>query len=214
MTDGIIFDVDGTLWDSTDAVAIAYNKALERYTDLPVRVDASMLKQLFGKPMDEIFYQLVPELSEKDRLFVTHKCIELEEEELELADPTPMLYPGIEELFRSLSPKCPLYIVSNCQCGYIEQFLRKNGFERYIQDHLCFGQTGTTKGQTILRLMHRNHLTHPVYVGDTSGDASASQEAGIPFIHAAYGFGTAEQPDYVIHAPLELLDLPLSFAKK
>ena len=53
--DSIIFDVDGTLWDSTEVVAIGYNRALETYTDLPVRVDGARLMKLFGKPMDQIF---------------------------------------------------------------------------------------------------------------------------------------------------------------
>ena len=171
-TDSIIFDVDGTLWDSTEIVAIGYNRALEAYTDLPIRVDGARLMTLFGKPMDQIFAELLPELSGEQQHFISEKCVILEEEELEKADPAPLLYPGIEEMFQKLSKKLPLFIVSNCQCGYIEQFLRKNHFESYITDHLCFGQTGTSKGQTILRLMKENHLKNPVYVGDTQGDAN------------------------------------------
>ena len=152
-TDSIIFDVDGTLWDSAEIVAIGYNRALETYTDLPIRVDGARLMTLFGKPMDQIFAELLPELSREQQNFISEKCVILEEEELEKADPAPLLYPGIEEMFQKLSKKLPLFIVSNCQCGYIEQFLRKNHFESYITDQLCFGQTGTSKGQTILRLM-------------------------------------------------------------
>ena len=205
--DSIIFDVDGTLWDSTEIVAIGYNRALETYTDLPVRVNGSRLMTLFGKPMDQIFAELLPELSTEQQHFISEKCVILEEEELEKADPKPMLYPGIEEMFQKLSEKLPLFIVSNCQCGYIEQFLRKNRFESYITDHLCFGQTGTSKGQTLLRLIKKNHLQHPVYVGDTQGDADACKEAGVPFILAEYGFGEVEAPNYRIKKPLDLVEL-------
>lgn len=205
--DSIIFDVDGTLWDSTEIVAIGYNRALEAYTDLPIRVDGARLMTLFGKPMDQIFAELLPELSRKQQHFISEKCVILEEEELEKADPAPLLYPGIEEMFQKLSKKLPLFIVSNCQCGYIEQFLRKNHFESYITDHLCFGQTGTSKGQTILRLMKENHLKNPVYVGDTQGDANACREAGIPFILAEYGFGDVPDPDAHIQKPLDLISM-------
>ena len=34
MIDSIIFDVDGTLWDSTDIVARAWNRILEQETNL------------------------------------------------------------------------------------------------------------------------------------------------------------------------------------
>ena len=206
-TDSIIFDVDGTLWDSTEIVAIGYNRALETYTDLPIRVDGARLMTLFGKPMDQIFAELLPELSREQQHFISEKCVILEEEELEKADPTPLLYPGIEEMFQKLSKKLPLFIVSNCQCGYIEQFLRKNHFESYITDHLCFGQTGTSKGQTILRLMKENNLKNPVYVGDTQGDANACREAGIPFILADYGFGDVWDPDARIQKPLDLISM-------
>lgn len=208
--DSIIFDVDGTLWDSTEIVAIGYNRALETYTDLPVRVDAARLMTLFGKPMDQIFAELLPELSQEQQHFVSEKCVILEEEELEKADPKPLLYPGIEDMFQKLSDRLPLFIVSNCQCGYVEQFLRKNQFESYITDHLCFGQTGTSKGQTILRLMRENNLKAPVYVGDTLGDAMACKEAGIPFILAEYGFGEVKAPDARIQKPLDLVEM---FAK-
>ena len=206
-TDSIIFDVDGTLWDSTEIVAIGYNRALETYTDLPIRVDGARLMTLFGKPMDQIFAELLPELSREQQHFISEKCVILEEEELEKADPAPLLYPDIEEMFQKLSKKLPLFIVSNCQCGYIEQFLRKNHFESYITDHLCFGQTGTSKGQTILRLMKENNLKNPVYVGDTQGDANACREAGIPFVLADYGFGNVPDPDARIQKPLDLISM-------
>ena len=101
--DSIIFDVDGTLWDSTEVVAIGYNRALETYTDLPVRVDGARLMKLFGKPMDQIFAELLPELSAEQQHYISEKCVILEEEELEKADPKLLLYPGIEEMFQKLS---------------------------------------------------------------------------------------------------------------
>ena len=52
--DGIIFDVDGTLWNSTDAVAKAWTKAIEENSDLDLIVDAPLLNRIFGKTMDEI----------------------------------------------------------------------------------------------------------------------------------------------------------------
>ena len=52
--DGIIFDIDGTIWDSREPVAKAWNDVLENETDLDIRVDAQILTGLFGKPMTEI----------------------------------------------------------------------------------------------------------------------------------------------------------------
>ena len=201
--DGIIFDVDGTLWDSTDVVAIAYNLILEKYTD--TRVDGARLKQLFGKPMDVIFQSLIPDATEEERKDIVEQCLIAEEEQIEEKHPVP--YDGVKEMLHILSEKYPLFIVSNCQCGYIEQFLRLTGNEKYITDTLCFGQTGTSKGQTILKLMEKNNLKHSVYVGDTQGDADACKEAGIPFIFAEYGFGNVKEADGRIAMPMELIKL-------
>lgn len=203
--DGIIFDVDGTLWDSTEVVAVAYNRAIRKNSDLPANVTAADLKRLFGKPMDVIFAQLMPGLPHAEQVRIGSECFVMEHEELEKTPGT--LYDGIEETLQALARKYPLFIVSNCQCGYIELFLRKTGFGRYFKGHLCFGQTGTSKGQTILRLMQEYGLRDAVYVGDTQGDADACKEAGIPFVFASYGFGSAERPDYCIHSFGELSSL-------
>ena len=50
-----------------------------------------------------------------------------------------------------------------------------------------------------------------MYVGDTSGDEAAAREAGIPFFHAAYGFGKAEAPDRVLQALSALPELLAEF---
>lgn len=203
--DGIIFDVDGTLWDSTEVVAVGYNTAIRENTDFPANVTAETLKGLFGKPMTEIMAALMPGLSYEEQCRMAVKCYEREHEELEKKPGT--LFEGVGETLQALSLKYPLFIVSNCQKGYIELFLRKTGFGPFIRGHLCFGDTGTSKGQTILRLMRENNLHEVVYVGDTAGDAAACKEAGIPFVYAKYGFGSVENPDYSITSIRELTAL-------
>ena len=63
--DAVIFDVDGTLWDSTDEVAVSWNEVLREETDLERRVTSEELKKEFGKPLEEIMEDLFPELTKK-----------------------------------------------------------------------------------------------------------------------------------------------------
>ena len=49
---GIIFDVDGTLWDSTREVAVAWNKVLQDEMEGHEILTAEGLQKEFGKPMD------------------------------------------------------------------------------------------------------------------------------------------------------------------
>ena len=97
-----------------------------------------------------------------------------------------------------------LYIVSNCQSGYIEAFLDYYGYGKYIDDIECYGNNNLKKGDNIKLVVGRNKLDKAVYVGDIQGDYDSSVEAGIKFIHAAYGFGTINAPVPKIEAFSEL----------
>jgi phosphoglycolate phosphatase len=103
------------------------------------------------------------------------------------------LYPFVEETLRSLGHSYPLYIVSNCQCGYIEAFLEYYHFWELFGDLQCFGMNQKPKGENIRILADRNGIDNVIYVGDIEGDYRACMEAGGQFIHAAYGFGTLSE---------------------
>ena len=83
-----------------------------------------------------------------------------------------------------------VYIVSNCQSGYIESFLEYYHLADLVDDFECYGNTLHGKAENLKLLIARNDLTEYVYVGDTQGDYDACKEADVPFIWAAYGFGT------------------------
>lgn len=191
-TDGIILDVDGTLWDSTPIVAEAWTRAIKDGDGGEVQVTADRLKQLFGKTMDVIADQLLPQLDAQKRYKIMEICCKYEHQALE-EDPCEICYPKVKETIRELAKTIPVFIVSNCQSGYIELFLEKTGLTDVVKDIECFGNTGKCKGDNIRLLAERNGLEAPVYVGDTQGDCEASKEAGVPFIFAAYGFGNADQ---------------------
>ncbi|MCD7833352.1 MAG: HAD family hydrolase [Lachnospiraceae bacterium] len=199
--DGIILDVDGTLWNSTGIVAKAWTRAV-RENGCPERtVTPQMLQALFGRTMDVIAAHLLPDLTVEHRSRIMDFCCVYEQQEL-AADECRICYPGVEETIRELSGVLPLFIVSNCQKGYIELFLEKTGLAPFVKDIECYGNTGKGKSDNIRLLMERNGLKSPVYVGDTQGDADAAKEAGIPMIFAKYGFGTVD------HAEAEISTFP------
>ncbi|MCD8074328.1 MAG: HAD family hydrolase [Lachnospiraceae bacterium] len=204
--DGIILDVDGTLWNSTGIVAKAWTRAV-RENGCPERtVTPQMLQALFGRTMDVIAAHLLPDLTAEHRSRIMDFCCVYEQQELE-ADECRICYSGVEETIRELSDVLPLFIVSNCQKGYIELFLKKTGLGPYIKDIECYGNTGKGKSDNIRLLMERNGLKSPVYVGDTQGDADAAKGAGIPIIFAKYGFGTVDHAEAEISTFSELKDM-------
>ena len=187
---GIIFDMDGTLWDSAKAVAESWTEVVAReYT--PERViTEDEIKRVMGLTMDKLAAQIFPELSESRRLQLLDVCGREENEYLRTHG--AIVYPKVEETFQKLREKYHLYIVSNCQSGYIEAFLEYYGYGKYIEDIECYGNNGLVKGDNIRKVVERNHLTKAVYVGDIQGDYDASMQAGVVFIHAGYGFGTVD----------------------
>ncbi len=193
--DGIILDVDGTIWDTTSVVAQAWNKSIDESFSQVSHVTADILKGQFGKTMDVIGNNLFGVLGQADRSLLLKKCCENEHKAI-AENQKDIAYDGVVATIKKLAGKIPLFIVSNCQSGYIELVMKKNGITDCIKDFTCFGDNGKPKDENISLIVSRNNLKNPVYVGDTQGDFEACQKAGVPFIWAAYGFGKPESDDY------------------
>lgn len=190
MKQGIIFDMDGTLWDAAENVAKSWNLAMEENGCDREPLTKEDMYSVMGKTMDVIADILFPDLEDTERMLLLKRCCEVENDYLR--EHGGYLYPGVRQTLARLKERCHLYIVSNCQMGYIEAFLDYYGLHDFIEDTQCYGQNEKPKGENIRILYERNHLDRAVYVGDIQGDYEASCQAGIPFIHAAYGFGTID----------------------
>lgn len=162
-----------------------------------------------GLPMYDIAAKLFPDEKEEVRNALMDELCEFENGYLEKMG--GVLFPGLEATLKELKTKYPLYIVSNCQDGYIEAFIKAHKLEKYFSDTECWGRTRAPKAVSNRTLIERNNLSNPVYVGDTAGDANAAREAEIDFIYAEYGFGEVEPSLYVgvIDSFKELKDILL-----
>jgi len=204
--ESLIFDIDGTLWDSRALVAEGYNIQLEREGLQHLFVNADILKPLFGKTMTEIADVLLASIDPAERYDLMERCMATENEFL-FRNPCQIGYPGVSETIAKLAKTYRLFIVSNSQKGYPELCIDKLGLTPYIEGHMCFGDTGTGKGQTILTLMKKHGISSAVYIGDTQGDSDACREAGLPFIFCTYGLGQTENYDAKIDSIRELLNM-------
>lgn len=189
---GIIFDLDGTLWDASREVTTAWNAALARKPDTKnCQLTVEQMQGLMGKTMTEIFDFMLPSAGKERRAEIAQECCR--EENRYLQSHGARLFPQVAETLETLSRSYRLFIVSNCQNGYIEAFLGYYGFGAFFTDTECFGRTGKNKGDNIRILLERNPLEKAVYVGDTQIDLESAEYAGLPFLHAAYGYGRIEK---------------------
>ncbi len=202
MKKGIIFDMDGTLWDSAASVAGCWTEVLKNQYNGVRTVTEEDLQSVMGLTMDKLAAALFPSVEESLRMQMLEDCCNAENAYLEQHG--ALLYEGLENVLKQLQKDYYLYIVSNCQSGYIEAFSTYYGFGHYFEDIECYGNNQLKKGDNIRNVVERNHLEWAVYVGDIQGDYDASCEAGVAFIHAAYGFGTIEQEVATITSLQEL----------
>lgn len=203
--DSIIFDLDGTLWDSVEGILLTWNRVIAQHENLRPPITRQEQEGLMGLQMDEISRRLFPgEPSERQKNLM-ELC--MEEENRYLAQHGGILYEGVEETLRKLAEKYPLCIVSNCQKGYIEAFLQAHKLGELFTDHLSYGETLLSKGENNKLVIQRNGFQNPVYVGDTAGDRQSALDAGIPFVYAAYGFGAVDEFDAEIQEFSQLLNL-------
>ena len=204
--ESLIFDIDGTLWDSRALVAEGYNAQLQEEGMERFCVDAEVLKTVFGKVMTEIADILFAELPEAERYPLLERCMEREHQTLH-EDPCHIGYPKVKETLEELVKKHRLFIVSNSQSGYPQLCIEKMGLGHLISGHLCFGDTGTCKGDTIKKLMADHNITSACYIGDTQGDLDAAEHAGMPFIYCTFGFGQVDHYWNKIDTFADLLEL-------
>lgn len=201
---GIIFDLDGTLWDSSKQVVPAWNRVLDLYPQLHKHITETDMRGFMGKTLETIAGLMFPDMNENERMIILRECCR--EEQVYLQAHGGTLYPDLEKSLMLLQDKYKLFIVSNCQDGYVQTFLDYYGFGRYFTDFEMSGRTGQIKGENVKSVIARNHLTKAVYVGDTLGDKEAASYAGVPFIYAKYGFGNLDCEENAIDNIGQIVD--------
>ncbi|MCF0230172.1 MAG: HAD family hydrolase [Parasporobacterium sp.] len=221
MTDNkmVIFDLDGTLWDSAQTVTDSWNMVFARAMSNYARgnekdrafaeslrlITVDDMKSVMGRTMGELAAILMPRSDPKLRELVFQECSDFEIEYITEHGGT--LYPDAADIMAELIRRgYKLAVVSNCQTDYIKAFMVSMNMEKYFCDYEEWGRTRMEKGDNIRLVMERCGCDHAIYVGDTQKDCDAADKAGIPFVLAAYGFGNADHYAAVIHEMKELPD--------
>ena len=204
--EAIIFDLDGTMWNALDGIHLTWNQVVANHSDYRKEpISFEELEGCLGLPMTEIAARLFPSTTAEQQQALMDECCAKENDYL--AEHGGILYPRLEETLLKLKKSYQLFVVSNCQPGYIESFIKAHKLEKCFDDIECWGNNLLPKGENNKLIMERNKVTRAVYVGDTAGDEEAARGAGIPLIFAQYGFGEAKAPDYILDAFSNLPEL-------
>lgn len=196
---GVLFDLDGTLWDAVAAITPAWNRVLKAYGK---QVKTEDMNGVMGLTDREIAARFLPELPAEEGVAAIHEAARREAEDLWRTG--GRLYPGVPETLAALAEEYPLILVSNCLDGYIPAFLHAHGLERVFRDAAWLGRPADSKAENIRAMVQKHGLIRAVYVGDTASDAAAARGAGLPFLQALYGFGAPTERDGELKSITEL----------
>lgn len=202
--DGILFDMDGTLWDAVSSYCAVWNATIAECCPEVPEVTYDRLSKYMGRPLRVIFDDIIGDHTDygyfMERLGVNEDRL--------MPVLGGKLYPGVFDTIRELSKSFPLFMVSNCTPLGLPNFLEFTGLKPFFTDHISYGDTGLEKDRNIRLMAEKYVLKHPLYVGDTVGDMRSAHAADAEFAWAAYGFGhDVEGYDYRIDRVEDLLSI-------
>ena len=184
----VIFDLDGTLWNSAANVAASWNVVIEKEVGKEHTLTADDIMRYMGLTMTEIADRHFGFLPEKERYELSRHCEVYENGYI--TEHGGDLFEGVEETLAKLKEKgVKMAVVSNCQEGYVKAVLDSMDMWKYFIDYEEWGRTMLLKADNIKLVMERNGADKGIYVGDIQKDSDAAHAAGVPCIYAAYGFG-------------------------
>ncbi len=206
----IIFDFDGTIADTVDAlVSIANNLAVEfNYAQITPE-EFVILKNLTSK---EIFkYSGIP-------LFKIPFLLKKVKRELKNKIPELKPIQGIPEALLELkNDGNRLGIVTSNSKDNVKEFLKVNNLDNLFE----FVHPGVTifgKTKIINNILRQKQIKtqQVIYVGDETRDIEASKKSQVKVCSVTWGFNSEvalakENPDFLIHHPRELVEIVKNF---
>lgn len=201
MKKAIIWDLDGTMWDSSCRVYLAWNDYMQKQ-GVDKRFTRDDCRSYCGKTLEQIAAVVFPDAPVEWRNRMIVECCDAEC--IPLAEYGGDLYDGLEDVLALLHKSYHMSVVSNCGLGYIEAFFSGNHTQKFFDDYENAARTGLGKADNIRLVMQRNEIDRAVYIGDTAGDKTAAEQAGVDFIFASYGFGDVPDAKWKIDRLHEL----------
>ncbi|MDJ0615184.1 MAG: HAD-IA family hydrolase [Calothrix sp. MO_192.B10] len=202
----IIFDFDGTIADTLDALVSIANHLADDFGYAPIAAEElAYLRNLSSRQIIKysgVSLLKIPFLIKKVQSELKGKIQDLK----------PIA--GIKESLVSLKDEeHRLGIITSNSSDNVMDFLRHNNLETLF-DFIYSGVTIFGKTTIINNALKQNKLSpqQVIYVGDEIRDIEASKKANIKVIAVAWGFNSQEvlakqNPDFLIHQPQELLQV-------
>ncbi|MEW6058999.1 MAG: HAD family hydrolase [Actinomycetota bacterium] len=201
----VIFDMDGTLIDSFDAIADAYGATVDQLGG-GIRPRNELVAAFALGPPGRILAHLLGRPVASDEIEVYHR-------ELSARAPRVTLYPNVGRVVEALSARVPLAVFSGASTLSCEILLRVTRLRSPFGVVLGSDHVERPKPEPDGIELTCERVGVPpesaAYVGDSPDDMAAARRAGVLAVAAAWGelFDPQCPADVVVSAPEGLLEL-------
>lgn len=184
----VIFDVDGTLFDTSEGIVSSIKYALDKSgLVVPSNFDYSIF---IGPPVQKTIKVVFPNLNDEEvKRFSNHFRSHYKEYDLLKATPYPDLYDILDALKNN---DIKIAVGTYKREDYAYEIVDYFGITKYTKNIHGQDFDGIRTKTDILKLCLEEagvSASEALMVGDTDSDGIAAQEAGIPFLEVDFGFG-------------------------
>ncbi len=203
----LAFDIDGTLFSSEDIILNVYKESIELYKNktgskIEIPSQEKIMAQI-GKPVKTIFLNLVPELEEKERDFISDNVLRILCQKV--SNKEGHIYEGVKDTLEKLYNKNYILLTaSNGRIQYIDSILDVIGVNSLFQEKITLDYSKLkVKGDILLYYMKLYDISNDqiLMIGDRYSDFEAAELAKTPFLFCEYGHAIpGEIPHYTAKA--------------
>jgi phosphoglycolate phosphatase len=204
----ILFDLDGTLVDSSGAIQAALVHALQRL-GLQYPTDCA-IESLIGTPLLDIFRDRFGLVGEPAEQAIAHYREHYDEQ----AHAGTRVYDHVAETLDTLCASgIGLFVATVKPSPIAGKVLQDMGLQRYFRgiSGSSMDHTRRDKGDIIRHALQEYGLEagHSVMVGDRAQDISGARHNGLYAVGVTYGFGSLEEltaaaPDQLVSCSSEI----------
>lgn len=204
----ILFDLDGTLIDSSGGIIEAFNFALQKFGLSPQ--PSEMITPMIGFPVEMMFQKVTGE-----NITGLKNCFREKAKETVVASALPL--DGADDAVLSLfNRNLKLGIATTKIRSHIDGILEKLDWNKYFEAVIGGDEVNKVKPhpeqfEALMNLLHGNKDTS-IVVGDTTNDLLAARQLGLKTVAVRSPYGTSDDvlklnPEYFIRSINQLPDL-------
>jgi phosphoglycolate phosphatase-like HAD superfamily hydrolase len=199
----VIFDIDGTLFETDTATIPAVQKSFAEFELEPPTFEE--VTAFMGRPDEETHRWLEQRVGDVWRDLARA----MGANEMAMVGLTGRLYPGVPELLAELRARAmQLGICSNGPEDYVTTVLETKELAHFFAAVRWRRDGDTSKTEMVRDLLDTLPARPAALVGDRQDDVEAAHANGLAVIGTSYGYGRAgelEAADLQVAAPADLL---------